>query len=446
MVKGQPHPLDSPGQPEWFVDLVYEHSGGRRHPALVLRRSTYLEVEGTPGSGKRFLLCDRYGLVSAIADCLMSEWIPPFKTWGAGDVDMCDLEYDPRAWLPEWLVTQTSRAIAKRVSAQAIRLLADANPTIMQIHRAVFSATFGYNINEVIMEEELYKDKYLVKDLESYRAAQIAAGFVKSLQELVEWRSLFRPPDAAPYKALNKTLNNLPAGVPARLLFALSSFILPRPVTNRCELIATISAHNTIHFNVFAHATSGEIGESMRKVGRYLHYDFNPRRWREIRGAVKYVCDFPEPHNGRLGGLTDKAIRWHRDGQARIIQNAVSQLGHDTPLARPPIPLPKVAGVRFLETVGDVCSEAEEMGHCIASYAKRAVQGECYLFHVEYGQDTASVEVSPNGSVRQSQGPQNQQNEATKLGSQVLSRWGKQLRRLPEAGQSAALRREPLEE
>ena len=68
------------------------------------------------------------------------------------------------------------------------------------------------------------------------------------------------------------------------------------------------------------------------------------------------------------------------------------------------------------------------MKHCIATYAERAVRGDCYLFHVEYDNQHASVEVDLYGQVRQARGPRNTCNRACVYGQRVLRRWGEQLR------------------
>src|SRR5207237_508482 len=97
--------------------------------------------------------------------------------------------------------------------------------------------------------------------------------------------------------------------------------------------------------------------------------------------------------------------------------------GPDALMARPPIPLPDDPRVRFLDTVAGVCAEAETMQHCVASYIDLAVMGNCYLFHVSYQGEEATVEVGVEGKARQAQGPRNQPNRAARWGKRVLNRW-----------------------
>lgn len=119
-------------------------------------------------------------------------------------------------------------------------------------------------------------------------------------------------------------------------------------------------------------------------------------------------------------GLANKAIRWHRECWREQPEEATRHLSDDTLTAVPPIPLPQVEGIRFLATVGDLDNESNTLQHCIRHYAKRAGDGECYLFHVEHEGEQASVEVSPSGFVAQSQGPRNSQNRATEWGERCL--------------------------
>jgi hypothetical protein len=92
----------------------------------------------------------------------------------------------------------------------------------------------------------------------------------------------------------------------------------------------------------------------------------------------------------------------------------------------PPISLPTDARVHFLATAGEIYAEGEKMGHCIGSYAERAIAGRCYLFHVDYGDRQASVEVDPFGWVKQAFGPYNEINAASDWGRQVLAVWASQ--------------------
>ena len=65
------------------------------------------------------------------------------------------------------------------------------------------------------------------------------------------------------------------------------------------------------------------------------------------------------------------------------------------------------------------------MNNCVASYARSAVRGLCYLFHVDHAATEATIEVDRAGRVVQAAGPGNRMNAASRWGRRVLSRWGK---------------------
>src|SRR5207237_7604362 len=105
---------------------------------------------------------------------------------------------------------------------------------------------------------------------------------------------------------------------------------------------------------------------------------------------------------------TPRASPMNSDRHKQQLSAMRRAYGIDTPTRMPPIPLPEVAEVRFLDTVGAVCNEAERMQHCVATYVDLAVQGNCFLFHVDYKGEEATIEVGCEGAVRQAQGPRNQ--------------------------------------
>ena len=125
-----------------------------------------------------------------------------------------------------------------------------------------------------------------------------------------------------------------------------------------------------------------------------------------------FMEDFPDGHNGNIVGLAEKSIRWHRDHRREMTDRTIQKYGDTTEVARPTIPLPEEPGIRFLETVGEICDEAEEMEHCVASYARDTIRGTSFLFHVNFGGETATVEVGPSGTVYQAVGPKNRDNAA----------------------------------
>jgi hypothetical protein len=280
------------------------------------------------------------------------------------------------------------------------------------------------------------------------------------LERLRHWKALFSDTGEA-YRSLNRTLMNLPGRVPHRLVCQLRRVHLERPLDSRLELLAVVlyagiraarsseddalfteqvaaSDGRADHSHLFMHARAAALREAMRRVAQHLHQPLTPRRAGDVRQFVQFLADCPQAHAGNVVGLAERAIRWHREAQQEQLAAMRRQHGADTPTSRPPIPLPEQPQVRFLDTVGAVCSEAEVMQHCVASYIDLAVQGNCYLFHVHYKGEDATVEVGCEGKVRQSQGPRNQRNRASAWGRRTLARWATRLPPPPFTGRRQA--------
>ena len=216
--------------------------------------------------------------------------------------------------------------------------------------------------------------------------------------------------------------------MPLDAVCELRKFILPRPIYDRLELLATLCAgsQSSVNFNAFAHATRGDICEAIDRIAQHLNRPLSPKRWRHVAEAMQFLIDFPDQHRGNIIGLTNKSIRWHTNGRRIEVEKAIKRFGKERKVATPPIALPDETGVRFLATVGDVCAEGDAMEHCVARYVERAVDGRCFLFHVDHDGEQATIEVSQTGKVVQSQGPRNSANGATRWAKRVLSSWGKQ--------------------
>ena len=454
VVRGRPHRLDIPGSPEWLVDLCYDGGRERRELVKIMLRPYYLEAMSKKVRGDPFGFFEYNQFIASIAAQLMAPWQPPLRERGHDD-------QPPPGRLRAWALKQTEKTINKRVHAEWQRLLTKVDPTVLAVQKKVHSATWNCWQPYLLQQKELYKDKYIVKDILAFRAAAIATVAChyigpwreSALEKMSHWRDLFAPDGMGAYAALNKTLTNLPGGIPPRLLSQLREVVLPRPIFNRLELAATIlaGARTKDNLHVFAHATADEIKEAMRRISADRHRQaeihraemirqypdagwehaplpdpLSTRRIYDITTAVHYLLDFPDVHNGRLLGLTEKAIRWHGiDGREREARKTIKRFGSERNVALPPIPLPNVEGIRFLGTVGDVVTEGEQMQHCIASYSENAVEGRCFLFHAEYQGATATIEVSHTGRVMQAHGPRNCNNKATLWGEDVLAQWGR---------------------
>ncbi|MBN1889457.1 MAG: PcfJ domain-containing protein [Thermoflexales bacterium] len=434
----------------------------------VVLMPTYIHVEGG-GHAADFGFFEYYRLSAYIADVLMQNWKPPLHLYRLPDGrEIMSDEYTPR-WLRPWAVGQTAKAIGRRVYAQWQRLLAMACPAVLAVQRAIFAATCG--AGAVAISPELYQaDGYILGDILNYRAAAIAArnctelardsrdamilhsqpaeqlraladslgvrvdiscwNHVRTTAEGIDamhnWRGLFSPTGES-YRSLDRTLMNLPGGVPHSLVCNLVHTRLERPVTNRLELTSILfhaireKRHNE---PVFYHARAPQIAEAMRRVATHTRNDLSPRKTRDVKFLVQFLADYPDDHAGSIVGLADKAIVWHRDERQRDAARQAEQLGPDRAVMAPPVPLPQTDNISFLATVGDVCWEGIDMQHCVASYAKEAAEGRCYLFHIDYKGEKATVQVDRFGKVVQAHGPSNQRNKAAGWGKRMLSRWG----------------------
>ena len=247
------------------------------------------------------------------------------------------------------------------------------------------------------------------------------------------WPDLFS--DGVGYGSLRRTLANLPGGMHDAAICALGNVHLPRPITDRLELLVVTSFANEYessvvekarldrHAAVFLNARREQIERAMRRVGAHIG-EPRPLSQGDVDFFVGYLSDYPEEHRGTIVGLADKVIAWHGHEQERQRRVVLAELGVSTRAARPPIPLPEATGVRFLGTVAEIVREGADMGHCVATYAAAAVDGRCYLFRVERGGEAATVLVDRGGSVGEASGPENANNRAARWGSHVLGRWG----------------------
>jgi hypothetical protein len=239
----------------------------------------------------------------------------------------------------------------------------------------------------------------------------------------------------------------LPGGVPYGLVGKLSRVYLQRPLVQRIELIVvtylTERREPSPNLPIFHQARAPQIKEAMEQVAAYTGNRLSPRRTGDLMLLVDYLADYPDVYHGNIVGLAGRTIRWHRELTAlymaqlrefgaheffarwRSLRNAT--LPPHTLTAQPPLPLPETPGVTFLDTVGAICEEGTDMRHCIASYARGAVDGRHHLFHVTYEGEHATVMVDAySGRVLQAHGPRNQRNNAVAWGTRVLNQWGRQ--------------------
>ena len=363
--------------------------------------------------------------------------------------------------IEQWAKKQTAKALSKRVKRQWLRLKEHVDPDILAVQNRIFSVTLlvpAYMLTEL----DFYKDKYIIRDIMKYRAAAAVAGKLNShalggswsptredWQYLENWMGLYSPNGEA-YPALRKTLMNLPNSFPPGPLQLIDNMFLPEAIKDKWLLMAYATiAQRVSHYAYYADENMDEqirnnewlarwipvlqrtTGEEVRAVMDYLapltEWWTGPRTWARLRQTMRYIIDYPDSvENISLMGAVRRAVEWHDTEYDRDLAERMERTGYtlETPTSAPPIELPDNEHVTFLSVAGAVWEEGKEMKHCVGSYAQQAVKGSSYLFHVEYEEDIATVEVTYDGRVNQAYGPRNTTNKATKYGTQVLTHWG----------------------
>jgi hypothetical protein len=142
---------------------------------------------------------DYYSFAGAVAHGLIRDWEPPEGRRGWRGV---------RAWV--WRQRQTGRAIGKRLHAIYKRCLNDTDPTVLTLQRAVFAATFS--APRLVLSEELYRERYVVKDAIQHRAAVVA---------LASWKGFATWIGPKRLEAKEKILNSRELGILEELVDSL---------------------------------------------------------------------------------------------------------------------------------------------------------------------------------------------------------------------------------
>ena len=393
-------------------------------------------------------------------------------------------------------VTEMTRQLAPSVRAQCTRLRRAADPTVAAVHHAISRVTPASPT--IALDPELYRHAYVVRDIVKFRAAAIVAANLEWLQPRYvhtliaassEWNTLqalaqahgaemtfdvYPDPDSAhsvrearslpgpsfrhlrewrnllasrgrSYRSLDRTLMNLPRGVPGRFVCFLSTTTLPRPITDRLELFlltlflaarspdidllgSRIRETDDGKEQLFLAARAPQIREALRRVAAHTGNDLRDSRQGDLCFLMRFLLDFPNPHRGTIVGLAKKAIRWHQHQLADERATMLQRYGAKKRVTLPPIPAPADAEVRLLETVGEVVREGEQMNHCVAHYIPDALTGRHYLFHIEHEGEAATVMVKQDGQAVQAQGPRNRRNDAAQWGERRLKAWGGGLR------------------
>lgn len=351
----------------------------------------------------------------------------------------------------KWQSVKTGKALAKRISKRIRALWIKANQEALALQRRIFSLVGPKNYEirkfELIRPEFYKKHKLWINDLNTYPAAGLWFVIRDRKIESKDWMKLYlqrEPIDwegrvqiynsilIKPYKNLTKTLQKI------RNVRALSTFIyyginyqLLRPYENNTEftlLTRCMDKRNAImHKDVLLKSDLSQFKRAIKLVARTTHQKVDFRRIKStVENCLSYILDCDEPHNGEIVGLAEKSIRWHRTTAERKLKEEFKD--KERKLVVPPIPLPQDNRIKFLATGQDLMNESIEMNHCVRSYIKYASSGDCYLFSVAKDGERATVEVDKNGFVKQSRGPSNLDNKASKWAYKELNRWGEKIR------------------
>jgi hypothetical protein len=411
-----------------------------RRPVTVRLQPWVFSITADDGGTKNLdLLCPIRKLVRELADELLD--LPGHSQAGS-----------KQSVREAWNITPAVHAQRQRLSTQI-------DPSVLCVQQNLLDIC-GH-VPALARSPAFYTDPFLPRDVQQYRAATIALAFLEtqlfddyarrrlggcraSMDALVaamaNWRGLFSP-DGVAYRSLNRTLMNVPAEVPPALLCHLRNVRLERPIVDALELttvllvVAGAGEHGGAErlrnrLRLFQHAGAPQIGAAVVRIGAATRRHLHTGSVDDLRFALRFLADDPEMHGTTLAGVTEHAIRWHREAPGRRqAQEVLSRVGGgQRPTQPPPIPLPDIAGIRFLATTGEVVAEGTRMNHCIGSRAASAVLGKCYLFHVDYRGEMASIEVSATGRITESAGPHNSKNAAVTWGCRKLLAWAKPLR------------------
>lgn len=365
---------------------------------------------------------------------IMQEWVPP--------TDKPKIHTAAESKIRAWARINCSKALGKKVASAWRSLLENANQDFVSVQRSVFASTS--KCFPCLLEEEFYKNKYLVKDVAQYRAAALSLPHMHEIgidssivsggatlygnwmnpntyKMYTDWMSFYSS-EPTPYTSLQKTLMNFPGGIPVWLVPNLATFKLERPITKRIELL-TLLGINPRHQDVLYRSNEKQIRQSVQEywvATRQTNKNF--RKANPLLDVVRYISDYPEEHTGNFHGLWLKSHCWHQDG-ARSTYNGKYSLNKQT--AFPPIPLPEDAKIQLLKTVGDIVDRGIQHRQCCGVYADECVEGRSFLFDISYKGEEATTQVSNTGRIIQSYGPRNHKNKASEYGRKKLTEWAK---------------------
>jgi hypothetical protein len=353
--------------------------------------------------------------------------------------------------IKKWARGKTGRVLNHRLLDIWRSAVNNLDSTSRDIHRKAFSISCGKGNWSNIKGLLESNNHYLIEDTLKYRAAMTYVLWSHDFDESKDWMEEYSPTKQK-YTSLNKTLMNMPGNVAGHLVVGNLPFVyLPEPATTRIRLFTylilgmnetTRGDGGELGKRIIIRSSDKEIKEAIKLMWQQFpsKYTGSFSRTMGILSALNFMNDYGGDWNNiNIIGLAKRSIEYHRNENLRrelqrqqwdrrnlLRQKEMEDLKKSS-TKKPSIALPKNENIKFLDTFSSVVSEGELMKHCIASYAERAVLGNSYLFHVDYNGEMASVEVSPQGFVKQSYGPRDTENIASNYGRRILSDWAKGL-------------------
>lgn len=221
------------------------------------------------------------------------------------------------------------------------------------------------------------------------------------------------------YRALNKTLAHFRELIHSEpLLENLKYTHLERTITDKLELITLLRAVEVYRKEgrrlnpLWKTATRSQIEKAM-KIALYDVYEQGEKTDDETKLFVERLF-FYEPlvyadgfvsFAEQVKKVVEK-ISWERR------KTTLELFGPRRKLVSPRY-VPYVPGVRFIETVGGLWDESVAMGNCTIDFAKQAIDGEMFFFHVEKDGEHATTKVLFNGMF-ESEGKNHKPNAASR--------------------------------
>lgn len=323
---------------------------------------------------------------------------------------------------------KTSTSIARKFKVVLDDLEKELKPEVSFLWRQLFRFYGPKKVPaQSSMITKLVADEYYLKDLSKYLCAayiltdyrfsdpsySIPSYSTPIVLKPCEWLKGLAH-DSKIYPSLAKTIYGIRYPVPAYLLRILNQFKLPREFKNRTELFCYLLGTNHQNFYFHKHIIANTTFQDIKKALIIAKRSFpisksGLGKFTNIHTLINWCCDFPEQlgPGASIVTLAKRSFEWH--GAFRQAHTAPTV---NVKLALPPIELPAISGVRLLTESQELVKESEEMHHCVSSYTSKAAEGRCYIFHVDFEGEKATVEISRDGGITQVKGPCNQTNAA----------------------------------